>query len=112
MLAQARRHGQIVSTLRVRHVVVPVNKMDMVGWDVATFNSIIADFQALAADFRFASIQTISLSALSGDNAAFRCGQAAWYSGPTLLDYLETVDVSSAGQQFTQMEKLSRTHYV
>jgi len=94
LLTQTKRHSRIVSMLGVRHVVVAINKMDMIGWDEAAFNAIVADYQALVADFGFASVQAIPMSALTGDNVAFRCEQAAWYKGPTLLEYLETVDVS------------------
>jgi bifunctional enzyme CysN/CysC len=96
LLTQAKRHSRIVAMLGVRHVVVAVNKMDMVGWDESAFNAIVADFHALVADFGFASVQAIPMSALGGDNVAFRSEQAAWYAGPILIDYLEAVDVSEA----------------
>ncbi|MCK9201991.1 MAG: adenylyl-sulfate kinase [Gallionella sp.] len=94
LLTQTKRHSRIVAMLGVRHVVVAVNKMDMIGWDESAFNAIVADFHTLVADFGFASVQAIPMSALSGDNVAFRSEQAAWYVGPTLIDYLEAVDVS------------------
>jgi bifunctional enzyme CysN/CysC len=96
LLTQTKRHSRIVSMLGVRHVVVAVNKMDMVGWDQAAFDAIVGDYRALVADFGFASVQAIPMSALTGDNVASRCEQTGWYKGPTLLDYLETVDVSGA----------------
>ncbi len=96
LLTQTKRHSRIVSMLGVRHVVVAVNKMDMIGWDEKAFDAIVADYQALVADFGFASVQAIPMSALTGDNVAFRCEQTGWYQGPTLLEYLETVDVSRA----------------
>jgi bifunctional enzyme CysN/CysC len=94
LLTQTKRHSRIVSMLGVRHIVVAVNKMDMIGWDEAQFNAIVADYQALVADFGFASVQAIPMSALTGDNVAARCEQTGWYTGPTLIDYLETVDVT------------------
>ena len=94
LLVQTKRHARIVSMLGVRHVVLAVNKMDMIGWNEAAFNAIAADFNVLAADLGFASVQAIPLSALTGDNVAVRCEQAAWYRGPVLLEYLETVDVT------------------
>ena len=94
LLTQTKRHSRIASMLGVRHVVVAVNKMDMIGWDEAAFKAIVADINALVADFGFASIQAIPMSALTGDNVAHRSEQAGWYTGPTLLDYLETIDVS------------------
>jgi len=95
---QAKRHSRIVAMLGVRHVVVAVNKMDMIGWDESAFNAIVADFHALVDDFGFASVQAIPLSALSGDNVEFRSEQAAWYKGAALVEYLETIDVSKADE--------------
>jgi len=94
LLVQTRRHARIVSMLGVRHVVLAVNKMDMIGWDEAAFNAIVADFDVLASGLGFSSVRAIPLSALTGDNVAVRGGEAAWYRGPLLLDYLESVDVS------------------
>jgi bifunctional enzyme CysN/CysC len=94
LLTQTKRHSRIVSMMGVRHVVVAVNKMDMIGWDESTFDAIVSDYQTLVADFGFDSVHAIPMSALSGDNVAFRCNQTAWYIGPTLLEYLEQVDVS------------------
>jgi bifunctional enzyme CysN/CysC len=94
LLTQTKRHSRIVSMLGVRHLVVAVNKMDMIAWDEITFNRIVADFERLVKDFGFASIQAIPMSALTGDNIAFRSEHTPWYVGATLLDYLETVDVS------------------
>jgi bifunctional enzyme CysN/CysC len=96
LLVQTKRHSRIVSMLGVRHVVLAVNKMDMIGWDEEAFNAIVAHFNELAADLGFASVQAIPLSALTGDNVAARGGQAAWYRGPVLLDYLETIDVAKS----------------
>lgn len=93
LLTQTRRHSRIVSMLGVRHVVLAVNKMDMVDWNEAVFDRIRDDFLAFAEPLGFASIQAIPMSALTGDNVAHSGGQA-WYDGPTLVDYLETVDVA------------------
>ena len=94
LLTQTKRHSRIVSMLGVRHIVVAVNKMDMIGWDEAAFNAIVADLHALVENFGFASVQAIPMSALTGDNVAFPCEQTPWYKGPTLLNYLENVDVT------------------
>ncbi|HCI12514.1 MAG TPA: adenylyl-sulfate kinase [Gallionellaceae bacterium] len=91
---QIKRDSRIVTMLGVRHIVIAVNKMDAIAWDEVAFDAIVADYRALVADFGFASVQAIPMSALSGDNVAFRCEQAAWYKGPTLLEYLETLEVS------------------
>ncbi len=97
LLTQTRRHSRIVSMLGVRHVVLAVNKMDMIGWDRAAFDAIVADFNELVADFGFASVQPIPMSALTGENVATG-RERDWYAGPTLIEYLETVDVSAAGE--------------
>lgn len=96
LLTQTKRYSRIVSMLGIRHVVVAVNKMDMIGWDQTVFDAIVADYQELVADFGFTSVQAIPMSALTGDNVAFRCEQTAWYVGPTLLEYLETIKVPNA----------------
>ncbi|MDD2775826.1 MAG: sulfate adenylyltransferase subunit CysN [Gallionella sp.] len=94
LLTQTKRHSRIVSMLGVRHIVVAVNKMDMIGWDESAFNAIVTDIHALVENFGFASVQAIPMSALTGDNVAFHCEKAPWYTGPSLLEYLESVDVS------------------
>ena len=103
ILPQTRRHSFIVSLLRVRRVVVAINKMDLVGYDRAVFDRIVADYQAMARSLDFASIVFIPLSARDGDNVSARSTHTPWYEGPTLLDYLETVDArveAAAAQPF------------
>jgi bifunctional enzyme CysN/CysC len=95
LLSQTKRHSRIVSMLGVRHVVLAVNKMDMIGWDEKAFDAIVAAFKDLVADFGFASVQPIPMSALTGENVAAKREQD-WYQGPTLIEYLESVDVSNA----------------
>jgi len=94
LLAQDKRHSRIISMFGIEHVVLAINKMDLTGWNETAFNAILSEFQNLVAEFGFKTVQAIPMSALSGDNLTFRCNEAAWYTGPTLLDYLETVDVS------------------
>jgi bifunctional enzyme CysN/CysC len=101
VLVQTRRHSLICSLLGIRHVVVAVNKMDLVGYQQATFERIVGDYTTFASRFGFASIVPIPISARLGDNVA-RSGDTPWYHGPMLLDYLESVDVESeaAGKPF------------
>ncbi len=94
LLTQTKRHSRIVSMLGVRHVVLAVNKMDLIGWDEGAFEAIVSEFDSFAAELGFESVQAIPLSALDGGNIAGRCLDAPWYSGPILLDYLENVKVS------------------
>jgi bifunctional enzyme CysN/CysC len=96
---QTRRHSRIVAMMGIRHAVLAVNKMDLVGFDQATFTAIVAEAQTLAAELGFASLQAIPLSALLGDNVMLPSAHMPWYTGPTLLDYLNTVDTSSSHHQ-------------
>ena len=93
VLTQTRRHSRISSLMGIRHVVLAVNKMDLVGFSQATFDGIVADYRAFAADFGFASIQPIPVSGLDGDNVLHKSLQTPWYDGPSLMAYLDTVDV-------------------
>jgi bifunctional enzyme CysN/CysC len=96
VLAQTRRHSRICSLFGVRHVVLVVNKLDLVGFERAIFDRIAADYAGFAADLGFASMVMIPLSARYGDNLTKRSASMPWYEGPSLLDYLESVDISDA----------------
>jgi bifunctional enzyme CysN/CysC len=95
VLVQTRRHSRIVSLLGVAHVVLAVNKMDAVGWDRASFERIVSDYRAFAAELGFASVAAMPLSALTGANVTTRAQEMPWYSGPTLVEYLERVEVEA-----------------
>jgi bifunctional enzyme CysN/CysC len=94
ILTQTRRHAFIVSLLGIRHVVLAVNKIDLIGFDQNRFDEIVADFDELTADLGFRTKAAIPLSARYGDNVIAASDKLAWYRGPQLLDYLETIDVS------------------
>jgi bifunctional enzyme CysN/CysC len=100
VLPQTRRHSFIVSLVGVRHVIVAVNKMDLVGFDQQVFEAITADYRALAASLGFASITFLPVAARIGDNVTRRSTAMAWHHGPTLLEALERadVDLSSASE--------------
>jgi len=93
LLTQTHRHAAIVSLLGIRHVVLAVNKIDLVGYDQAAFEKIAAEFQAFAAPLGFATCVAIPISARFGDNISRQSDNTAWYSGPTLLAYLEKIGV-------------------
>jgi bifunctional enzyme CysN/CysC len=99
VLTQTRRHSRIVAMMGIRHVVLAVNKMDLVGFSEATYNSIVEDYRAFATGFGFVSAQAIPLSGLDGDNVLQASGQTPWYSGPSLMQYLDTVDVRDARER-------------
>ncbi|MCT7940646.1 MULTISPECIES: sulfate adenylyltransferase subunit CysN [Shewanella] len=89
---QTKRHAFIASLLGLRHFVVAVNKMDLVGFDEKIFNQIQADFADFVKDFGDLDIHYVPLSALNGDNVVNRSTQSDWYTGGTLLELLETID--------------------
>jgi bifunctional enzyme CysN/CysC len=95
VLTQTRRHSTICSLLGVRHVVLAVNKIDLVDFDQAVFDRIVADYRAFAADLNFLEITPIPMSARHGDNVTLRSAKTPWYKGLTLIEHLETVDVAS-----------------
>jgi len=96
VLTQTRRHSFITSLLGIKHVVLAVNKMDLVDYDEQTFRDIVRDYQAFAEALDFETITAIPLSALKGDNVIERSRVTSWYTGPTLLGFLETVEVREA----------------
>ncbi|BCT92852.1 adenylyl-sulfate kinase [Lysobacter helvus] len=93
LLPQTRRHTYIASLLGLRHVVLAVNKMDLVGYDFAVFETIANEYAALASSLGIPHVQCIPLSALQGDNLIERSQAMPWYDGPALLEYLDTVQV-------------------
>jgi bifunctional enzyme CysN/CysC len=97
VLEQTRRHAAIVSLLGIRHVVLAVNKIDLVRYSEHRFREIEAALTALAKSFTFTSVVSIPVSARLGDNVARPSRQTPWYAGPTLLGHLETVDAATNG---------------
>ncbi|HZC17070.1 MAG TPA: GTP-binding protein, partial [Caulobacteraceae bacterium] len=95
VLTQTRRHSYICSLLGVRHVVLAVNKIDLVDFDQGVFDQIVADYRAFSEDLKFISITSIPMSARRGDNVTARSTRTPWYDGPTLIEHLEMVDVES-----------------
>ncbi|ESQ81561.1 adenylylsulfate kinase [Asticcacaulis sp. AC466] len=93
ILTQTRRHSFIVSLLGIKHVVLAVNKIDLMDYSQAVFDKIVADYKAFAADFGFETLQAIPMSARYGDNVLSRSEKMAWYDGPTLVEHLETVQI-------------------
>ncbi len=93
---QSRRHAAIAALLRIPHVVLAVNKMDVVGWDEAVFDGIALDFAKAAERLAIPEVAVIPISALLGDNVVAPSTSMPWYLGPTLLEHLETVPVESS----------------
>ncbi len=95
---QTRRHAYIASLLGIRHVAVAINKMDLVEFSESRFAEIEADFNIFAEPLGFDSITCLPLSALDGDNVTTKSDRTPWYTGPSLLEHLETVDVSRVSE--------------
>src|SRR6476661_5958368 len=95
VMTQTRRHSFIVSLLGLRHVVVAINKMDLVGYSRDAFERIKDDYTGFVAKLDLRDITFIPMSALKGDNVASRSDAMPWYPGPPLLDHLETVHIAS-----------------
>lgn len=93
VLKQTKRHAFIASLLRIEHVILAINKMDLIEFSMEKFNNIKDDFKKISSNFKFKSITPIPVSALQGDNVINRSSHMDWYQGPTLLGFLETVKI-------------------
>ena len=96
VLVQTRRHSYLCHLIGIKNIVLAVNKMDLVGYDQATFDAIVADYTAFAGSIGINNFTALPLSGFKGDNITSRSGNTPWYIGPTLLEQLETVEVLSA----------------
>ncbi|AUX68280.1 adenylyl-sulfate kinase [Porphyrobacter sp. HT-58-2] len=99
VLQQTRRHSYLVHLLGIRHVVLAVNKMDLVGYDQAVFDRIVADYRAFASSIGIADFTAIPISGFKGDNITAASANTPWYAGPSLIHHLETVEVDAADAQ-------------
>jgi bifunctional enzyme CysN/CysC len=99
VLTQTRRHSYIVSLIGIKHVVLAINKMDLVGYSQQTFDRIVGEYREFAAQIGLTNIVPVPLSALRGDNMLERSSATSWYQGPTLMEYLETVEIDDDLQQ-------------
>ncbi|AGL21048.1 sulfate adenylyltransferase subunit 1 [Actinoplanes sp. N902-109] len=95
LVEQSRRHAFLTSLLRVPHLVLCVNKMDLVGWDKDVYDKIADEFTSFAAKLDITDLTIIPISALEGDNIASRSEKSPWYEGPSLLHHLEHVHIAS-----------------
>lgn len=95
VLVQTKRHSYICALLGIRHVVVALNKMDLVDYRKEVFDRIVADYVRFASNLGFTSIAAVPISARYGDNIINRSRNTDWFHGPCLLDYLESIDIQS-----------------
>jgi bifunctional enzyme CysN/CysC len=96
VLTQTRRHSYLANLVGIRHVLLAVTKMDLVDYDQAAFDAICADYAAFAGKIGIAQWQAIPLSGVKGDNVTAQSAAMGWYSGPTLLDYLDSVEIDAS----------------
>ena len=99
VLTQTRRHSYLVSLIGIRKVVLAINKMDLVGYSEAIFNKIVDDYTAFARQIGIEEFVAIPVSGLRGDNIKDPSEHTDWYHGPTLMGYLETVEIEDNAQQ-------------
>ena len=95
VITQTRRHSYLVSLLGIKHVVLAVNKMDLVGFSKEVFDRIVADYHDFIDPLGIPDVQCIPLSALDGDNVVEHSDRTSWYEGPSLLEFLETVHIAN-----------------
>src|SRR6185295_17781978 len=95
VIEQSRRHTYLASLLRIPHLIIAVNKMDLVGWSEERFQEIRAAFEDFLPLLDMKDVKFIPISALNGDNVVDPSPQTPWYAGPTLLGHLETVHIAS-----------------
>lgn len=99
VLVQTRRHSYLCHLIGIRHLVLAVNKMDLVDYDQATFDGIVADYAAFAQSIGIESFTALPISGFKGDNITALSANTPWFTGPTLVDHLETVEVDTAADQ-------------
>lgn len=93
VITQTRRHTYLISLLGIKHLVLAVNKMDLVDFDKAVFDKIVRDFEEFVTPLGIPDVTCIPLSALDGDNVVKKSERTPWYTGKCMLDYLETVPI-------------------
>lgn len=99
ILTQTRRHSYLAHLIGIRHIVLAVNKMDLVDYDRAVFEQIVEEYRSFAASIGITEFTPIPLSGLAGDNITTRSANTAWYDGPILLDHLEKVELNQTAEQ-------------
>ncbi len=99
ILTQTKRHSYLAHLIGIRHLVLAVNKMDLIGYDQATYDRIVADYAAFADSIGIAAFTPMPISGFKGDNITTSSAQTPWYDGPTLIDHLDTVTLDVSEDQ-------------
>ena len=92
-LQQTRRHSYIAALLGVKHLIIAVNKMDLVGYSEDRFSEIVVDYRDYSSNLGARSLEFIPMSALAGDNVVEPSASMPWFEGPTLVDYLDSLEI-------------------
>jgi bifunctional enzyme CysN/CysC len=95
VLTQTRRHSYLANLIGVRNFALAVNKMDLIGYDQAKYEAIVADYRAFAGSIGIKDFVALPISGLAGDNITMRLDNMPWYKGPTLIEHLETVELNT-----------------
>ena len=98
LTVQTRRHAYLVSLMGLKHVVLAINKMDLLGYDEQRYRTIESDFARYARQLGFETLVVIPMSALRGDNVTTRSSAMPWYDGPSLIEHLDTIDIHGPPQ--------------
>jgi len=99
ILIQTRRHSHVISLMGIRHVILAVNKMDLVGYRKDAFSTIVDDYDAFARELGIEQVHAVPLSAITGENVVARQDCMPWYDGPTVMELLETLEIDPNGEQ-------------
>jgi bifunctional enzyme CysN/CysC len=99
ILTQTKRHSYLAHLIGIRHLVLAVNKMDLIGYDQATYDRIVADYAGFAESIGIAAFTPMPISGFKGDNITTSSAQTPWYDGPTLIDHLDTVTLDVSEDQ-------------
>ena len=99
VLVQTKRHSFLCHQLGIKNLVLAVNKMDLIDYDQARFDAIVADYAAFAKSIGIETFTAIPMSGLAGDNITTRSDNTGWYDGPVLIDHLETIEVNNTANQ-------------
>ncbi len=99
VLTQTRRHSYLAHLLGIRHLVLAVNKMDLIGYDRAAYDKIVEDYRAFATSIGITEFTPIPISGLAGDNITTRSTNTPWHDGPVLIEHLETVELDQTNDQ-------------
>lgn len=112
VLTQTRRHAYLASLVGIKHIVLAINKMDLVGYEQAVFDHILAEFTLIAQKLKLDHVTAIPLSALKGDNIIERSRYTPWFKGPTLMGCLETMEIKpkESGAAIFPVQWVNRPH--